>query len=216
MKMPIILRVAEWMRNAVMKRIFGALVLVMAIGTIALPADAQYGPQTGHAIWQGPYVGANLGYQWGAITGNPTRPNGFAGGAQAGYNWQSNQFVFGGEADIQFSGADDTFAPWKFSNPWFGTLRGRAGFATSNILIYATGGLAYGSVRVKNTFTGADESKLHPGWVLGAGMEVALTTNWSARAEYLYVDLSDRSYALTGTSNGIESSVVRFGVNYRF
>jgi len=216
MKMPIILRVAEWMRNAVMKRIFGALVLVMAIGTIALPADAQYGPQTGHAIWQGPYVGANLGYQWGAITGNPTRPNGFAGGAQAGYNWQSNQFVFGGEADIQFSGADDTFAPWKFSNPWFGTLRGRAGFATSNILIYATGGLAYGSVRVKNTFTGADESKLHPGWVLGAGMEVALTTNWSARAEYLYVDLSDRSYAQTGTSNGIESSVVRFGVNYRF
>jgi outer membrane immunogenic protein len=216
MKMPIILRVAEWMRNAVMKRIFGVLALVMAIGTIALPADAQYGPQTGHAIWQGPYVGANLGYQWGAITGNPTRPNGFAGGAQAGYNWQSNQFVFGGEADIQFSGADDTFAPWKFSNPWFGTLRGRAGFATSNILIYATGGLAYGSVRVKNTFTGADESKLHPGWVLGAGMEVALTTNWSARAEYLYVDLSDRSYAQTGTSNGIESSVVRFGVNYRF
>lgn len=216
MKMPIILRVAEWMRNAIMKRIFGILALLMAIGTIALPADAQYGPQTGRAIWQGPYVGANLGYQWGSTTGNPTRPNGFAGGVQAGYNWQSNQFVFGGEADIQFSGADDTFAPWKFSNPWFGTLRGRAGFAMNNILIYATGGLAYGSVRVKNTFTGADESKLHPGWVLGAGMEVALTTNWSARAEYLYVDLSDRSYALTGTSNGIESNVVRFGVNYRF
>lgn len=216
MKMPIILRVAEWVRNAVMKRIFGVLALVMAIGTIALPADAQYGPQTGRAIWQGPYVGANLGYQWGTITANPTRPNGFAGGVQAGYNWQSNQFVFGGEADIQFSGADDTFAPWKFSNPWFGTLRGRAGFAMNNILIYATGGLAYGSVRVKNTFTGADESKLHPGWVLGAGMEVALTTSWSARAEYLYVDLSDRSYALTGTSNGVESSVVRFGVNYRF
>ena len=132
------------------------------------------------------------------------------------YNWQSNQFVFGGETDIQFSGADDTFAPWKFSNPWFGTLRGRAGFATSNILIYATGGLAYGGVRVKNTVTGADESKLHPGWVIGAGMEVALTTNWSARAEYLYVDLSDRSYALTGTKNGVESNVVRFGVNYRF
>lgn len=216
MKMPIILRDAEWMRNAVMKRIFGILALVTAIGTIALPADAQYGPQTGRAIWQGPYVGANLGYQWGSTTGNSTRPNGFAGGAQAGYNWQSNQFVFGGEADIQFSGADDTFAPWKFSNPWFGTLRGRAGFAMNNILIYATGGLAYGSVRAKNTFTGADESKLHPGWVLGAGMEVALTTNWSARAEYLYVDLSDRSYALTGTSNGVESSVVRFGVNYRF
>jgi outer membrane immunogenic protein len=199
-----------------MKRVAGALMLLAALGAFALPAAAQYAPQTGRAVWQGPYVGANLGYQWSAITGNPARPNGFAGGMQAGYNWQSNQFVFGGEADIQFTGADDTFAPWKFSNPWFGTLRARAGIAMSNILFYATGGLAYGSMRVKNTFTGADESKLHPGWVIGAGMEVALSTSWSARAEYLYVDLSDRSYGLTGTSNGIESNVFRLGVNYRF
>lgn len=212
MKMPIIFRATE-MRTAIVKRAAAALAL-MAV--LASPVAAQYAPQAGRAFWQGPYVGANLGYQWSAITSNPTRPNGFAGGAQAGYNWQPNQFVFGVEADIQFSGADDTFAPWKFSNPWFGTLRGRAGVAMSNILIYATGGFAYGSVRVTNTFTGADESKLHPGWVLGAGMEVALTTNWSARAEYLYVDLSDRSYAQTGTSNGVESNVFRLGVNYRF
>ncbi len=73
--------------------------------------------------WQGPYVGANLGYQWG-IGNNSANPSGVAGGVQAGYNVQRSQFVFGGETDLQVSGANDTFAPWKFSNPWFGTLRG--------------------------------------------------------------------------------------------
>jgi outer membrane immunogenic protein len=161
-------------------------------------------------------VGANLGYQWSAISGNSAKPGGVAGGAQAGYNWQSNQFVFGAEADLQFSGANDTFAGWKFSNPWFGTLRGRIGYAVSNILIYGTGGFAYGGARVERTATGANEAKLHPGWAIGAGMEVALATNWSARAEYLYVDLSDRSYSQTGTSIGVESNILRLGVNYRF
>ena len=80
-------------------------------------------------MWQGPYVGANLGYQWGGINNNSANPNGVAGGVQAGYNVQYGQFVFGGETDVQVSGANDTFAPWKFSNPWFGTLRARAGVA---------------------------------------------------------------------------------------
>ena len=119
-------------------------------------------------------------------------------------------------ADIQLSGAEDTFAPWKFSNPWFGTVRGRAGFAMSNILLYGTAGLAYGSLRAQSTLTGASETKTLPGWAIGAGVEVALNTNWSARAEYLYVDLSERSYSLTGTNNGFETSLLRFGVNYRF
>jgi outer membrane immunogenic protein len=215
MKMPIILRGAEWMQVTIMKRIVGVLTLIAALGAPVSSVGAQYAPQIGRATWQGPYVGANLGYQWSAISGNPARPNGFTGGAQAGYNWQSNQFVFGAEADIQFSSADDTFAPWKFSNPWFGTLRGRIGYATSNILVYGTGGLAYGNLRVQS-ITGASESHLHPGWAIGAGMEVALTTNWSARAEYLYVDLSDRSYGLTASSHGAQTSLFRLGVNYRF
>jgi outer membrane immunogenic protein len=164
--------------------------------------------------WTGPYVGVNLGYQWATTTHNPTKPSGLEGGVQAGYNWQNGQFVFGAETDIQVSGADDTFAPWKFSNPWFGTLRGRAGVALNNILFYGTLGLAYGGVR--GEISGLAESKTHIGWAAGGGMEVGLTPNWSARAEYLYVDLSDRSYSVTGTGNGIESNMLRFGVNYRF
>ena len=79
-----------------------------------------------------------------------SKPSGVAGGVQAGYNWQIGSFVFGGETDLQLSDADHRFAGWKFSNPWFGTLRARAGFATSNLLFYGTVGLAYGTLTAKN------------------------------------------------------------------
>lgn len=199
---------------------FCAALLALSVGT-AVPALAQYAPYSGSqgpggASWRGFYAGANVGYQWGATTNNPTDPWGPAGGLQAGYNWQFGQFVFGGETDLQLSGADDTFAPWKFSNPWFGTLRGRAGWATSNILLYGTLGLAYGTLEAHNTTTGTRESKTHTGWAAGAGLEVALTGNWSARAEYLYVDFTDRNYLTTGGSHGLQSSLLRMGINYRF
>jgi outer membrane immunogenic protein len=201
------------------KAIFAAAALVGAAGTAGaadIPRGAPYyspGP-LGAYNWIGPYVGGNLGYQWGATTNNPTRPRGVAGGIQAGYNWQSGQFVFGAETDLQLSAADDVFAPWKFANPWFGTLRARAGVALNNILFYGTAGFAYGGGRAE--LGGASESHLHGGWAAGLGLEVGFSPNWSARAEYLYVDLSDQAYRLTGISNGFESSILRFGVNYRF
>ena len=123
-------------------------------------------------------------------------------------------FVFGGEADLQLSGADDTFAPYKFSNPWFGTLRARVGYAVNNILVYGTLGLAYG--QIKGVFNGLDETKTHVGWAGGVGAEVGLTPNWSAKVEYLYMDLSNRAYSITGVSNGYDASMLRFGVNYHF
>jgi outer membrane immunogenic protein len=138
------------------------------------------------------------------------------GGIQGGYNWQIGQFVFGGETDLQMSDADDRFAGWKFSNPWFGTLRARAGYAMNNILFYGTVGLAYGTLRAQNIASGIEESRTSAGWTAGGGMEVALTGNWSARAEYLYIDLGERSYSLTGVDHGISSSILRLGVNYRF
>lgn len=192
----------------------GLIVVAVALGT---PAGAHAQSPLGGSFWQGPYVGANLGYQWSAISANPTRPNGLFGGIQAGHNWQSQQFVFGVETDLQISGADDVFAPWKFSNPWFGTLRGRGGFLlNNNTLFYITGGLAYGSLRAQSTLTGVAETKIHPGWAIGIGAEMALTGNWSTKIEYLYVNLYDRGYALTGVNNGMDASIVRMGVNYRF
>lgn len=164
--------------------------------------------------WMGPYIGFNVGYQWGNVTNNPTRPTGIAGGVQGGYNYQAGQFVLGGETDLQASAADDTFAPWKFANPWFGTIRGRAGVALNNVLLYGTGGMAYGGGR--GQLAGASETRTHLGWTAGLGIEVGLTPNWSAKAEYLYIDLNERGYTVVSTQNGFESNLLRFGVNYRF
>jgi outer membrane immunogenic protein len=163
--------------------------------------------------WMGPYIGANLGYQWGDVTNNPTEPAGGALGLQAGYNWQSGQLVIGGETDLQISNVDDVIAPWKFSNPWFGTTRARVGYAMNNVLVYGTGGFAYGSLDLDSA--GLSQTRTHYGWTLGLGAEVGLTPNWTAKVEYLYVDLADRGY-FVGTSNGLESSLLRVGVNYKF
>jgi Opacity protein and related surface antigens len=91
------------------------------------------------------------------------------------------------EGDIQASGAEETFAPWKFSNPWFGTLRGRVGYALGNVMFYGTGGLAFGELRA--TTFGVSESHTNAGWTAGVGAEMGFAPNWSAKVEYLYVDL---------------------------
>jgi len=203
-----------------MKKIILALGLATMAASAASAADlprssAPYfsAPAAGFN-WSGGYVGANLGYNWGKITNTGTNPSGLEGGLQGGYNWQNGQFVYGAETDLQLSGADDTFAPFKFSNPWFGTLRGRAGYAFSNVLFYGTAGLAFGELRAQ-TF-GWTESHTNAGWTAGVGAEVGFAPNWSAKLEYLYIDLSTSQFAITGVSNGYSASVVRAGVNYHF
>lgn len=191
-------------------------VSAVAADWAAGPRFAPYAPSPLSAYdWTGGYFGLNLGYHWGRVTNFAgAQPDGAAGGAQAGYNWQFGQFVFGGETDMQFSGARDTFAAWQFSNPWFGSLRARAGFAMNNVLFYATAGLAYGAMKLQ--FGGVSETHRHLGFTTGAGVELGLGRHWSARAEYLFNDLSDRGYVLTGANNGFETNLLRFGVNYRF
>src|SRR5215471_51474 len=131
--------------------------------------------------WAGPYLGGNIGYAWGNVTGSQTKPAGFIAGIQGGFNWQNGPWVIGVEGDLQVSGAEDTFAPWQFSNPWFGTARGRIGYAFSNILFYGTGGLAFGETRGE-TF-GLSESHTNAGWTLGVGGEFGIAPNWSAKVE---------------------------------
>jgi len=205
------------------KIVLGTLALIAAGWTVsAQAADLPYGSRAPYTVnqplnvysWAGPYLGANLGYAWGSVDNNPTQPSGLVGGVQAGYNWQSGAFVFGVEGDVQATGADDTFAPWKFSNPWFGTLRGRAGYAFNNILFYGTGGLALGELRGE-TF-GLAESHTTAGWTAGVGAEFGLAQNWSAKIEYLYVDLADAHFTVTNASNGSRFGLVRAGVNYHF
>ena len=204
-----------------MKRSVLAIAAAALLATAAQAADLGRGPAPFYGPapaagynWAGLYAGLNLGYEWGKVNGTAGNPAGVAGGGQVGYNWQSGQFVYGAETDLQISSADDTFAPWKFSNPWFGTLRGRVGYAMNNVLVYGTGGFAYGDL--KGELAGLTETKTEFGWTLGAGMEVGLTPNWSAKVEYLYMDLGSRAFSVTGTNDGLSASVLRLGVNYHF
>jgi len=182
-----------------------------------LPVSNYYtAPQSYSASsWAGPYLGAQFGYEWGTVSNNPTRPEGFQGGVEAGYNWQFGQFVVGGEADLNISGAQDTSAPFQFANPWYGTIRGRAGVAFNNVLIYGTAGLGYGALNGQSTgFLNA--SRTSAGFVGGAGIEYGFASHWSAKAEWLYLDLADRNFPATGTSNGLAANLVRLGLNYHF
>lgn len=208
-----------------MKRVFAAAVLAIAamsstvMSSVANAADIGSYDRAPARVsvynWQGLYLGGNLGYQWGKVTNSSINPSGFMGGLQLGYNWQTGQLVYGIETDIGFSGADDSASSIKFTNPWLGTTRARGGFTFNNVFIFGTAGLAYGGLRAE-TPAGGTESKSLGGWTAGVGMEIGLTPAWSVKGEYLYVDLAGRGYVITGASNGLETSILRFGANYRF
>src|ERR1700760_2801546 len=202
--------------------VWGVAALIAAGWVTSAQAADLYGSRAPYTVnqplnaysWAGPYLGGNIGYAWGSVDNNPTNPGGLVGGVQGGYNWQSGPVAFGVEGDIQATGADETFAPWKFSNPWFGTVRGRIGYAFSNIMFYGTGGLAFGELRGE-TF-GLSESHTNVGWTAGVGAEFGLVQNWTAKIEYLYVDLASDNFTITGASNGYQFGLVRAGVNYHF
>jgi outer membrane immunogenic protein len=187
----------------------------------------------------------------GTASGNYWTDGGF-GGVQFGYNLQRDRLVFGIETDIQAAGiggktalgavsADqsvDTSAVAKSNLDWFGTLRGRAGYAFGSTLVYATGGFAYGGVRdslalsatsIHGTAAGQVSKDITAaGYTVGAGVETAMSPSWSVKAEYQYIDLGTSSLS---TSTGIPDSTdtggasasfdhsyhtMRVGVNYKF
>jgi outer membrane immunogenic protein len=198
--------------------LFGAI-WAASVEAADLPYGGYRGPYTVNQplnfySWAGPYLGGNLGWAWGSVDNNVTKPSGLVGGAQAGYNFQTGPWVFGVEGDLQATGASDTFAPWKFSNPWFGTVRGRGGYAFNNIFLFGTAGLAFGEL-TGQTF-GVSESHTNIGWTVGLGAEFGLTPNWSVKTEYLFIDLNDTNFSITGLPNGYHFGLLRAGVNYRF
>jgi outer membrane immunogenic protein len=208
------LLVAVSLASAIASAMTNAMISVAAaadLGSNQYGAPALYVPFS----WAGPYVGTMLGYEWGGVDNNPTHPSGVAGGFEAGFNWQSGNFVYGGEADISFSAANDTFAPWQFSNPWFGTTRGRAGVAINDVLLFGTAGLAYGEL-TGTTSGNLSESHTSLGWVAGFGAEFSFARHWSAKAEWLYLNLEDRNFSVTAANNGLAANLLRLGLNYHF
>jgi outer membrane immunogenic protein len=178
--------------------------------------------------------------------------NGVIGGGQAGYNWQRGTWLFGLETDIQGSderGSSDVCTTAtaclftaNYKLDWFGTARGRIGFLPSErILLYATGGLAYGGFSANSPLIPGWGST-HAGYTVGAGAEFAVDNHWSIKVEYLYMDLGNiggggaagttavtqlntptpgfstvTTTTLTSAFNTrFTDNILRVGVNYRF
>ncbi|MGB7781036.1 MAG: outer membrane beta-barrel protein, partial [Pseudolabrys sp.] len=100
--------------------------------------------------------------------------------------------------------ADSSICPMFGRRSQGATLRGRAGYAINNVLLFASAGLAYGNLTAN--LAGLEESKTLVGWAGGLGMEVGFTPNWTAKVEYLYMDLGSRSFSVTGVDNGLQAS----------
>ena len=187
--------------------------------------------------WTGLYVGINGGGAWGRSdwtasgfpsfnTGRFDVSGGLVGGT-AGYNWQSANWVYGLEGDIDWSDIDGTThvncpLGCRTRNSWLSTVRGRVGYSYGQFLPYITGGLAIGDIRASGpTLTGTSDTNV--GWTIGAGIEYALLGNFSLKAEYLYVDLGDVNCgsgcgvpAATNDKISFRTNIFRGGVNLRF
>lgn len=177
----------------------------------------------GYYNWTGFYVGAVLGYGFGSSTWQPAglsiSPKGMMYGATLGYNWQAGSFVYGLEGDYSFSsvkGSVPCFAgSCETSNTSLGTIRGRIGYAMDRFLPYFTAGAAFGDIKA-STSLGNGDSASKIGWALGGGLEYAFLSNWSAKIEYLYVDLGKYSSAAVLNDVSFNESIIRVGLNYKF
>jgi outer membrane immunogenic protein len=202
------------------------------------------------ATWIASYWPPNLG----------SSNTGFIGGGQAGYNWQTGAFVLGVETDFDGTTLSRTFnytsIPFAVTTPypgdilsvnakasldWLGTTRARLGFVATpdnRLMIYATGGVAYGGGSSNfsafdsqnNIFLSGSPSSSRVGWTVGGGVEYAITNNWTIKGEYLYYNLGSTSFTSFPTGPfstafpGVvaynkytfDGSIVRAGVNYKF
>lgn len=205
--------------------------------------------------WTGVYLGVNAGYGFGAsdteftdpifgaVTGSSGNTGGFVGGGQVGVNYQFTRgsgFVIGLEADFQAADLGRSgltyaveAAPYYDIGPrldWFGTVRGRAGYAFDRFLVYGTGGFAYGGGSADTSYASiypyAVSDSTRTGYTVGGGVEYAFTNNLTAKIEGLYVNLdrgSGETYYDAGTNayygtghTSEEFGVVRAGLNFKF
>jgi outer membrane immunogenic protein len=240
----------------------GALPVLLAGPAIAadMPLKAPPPPATIFS-WTGFYAGLNAGGSWGraqsdfVISGIDTAiapsgsvgPDGIIGGGQLGYNWQVDpNWLIGVEADIQASSekasttrfdavdGEGVTTNYETKIEWFGTARGRIGYVFDRrVLLYATGGLAYGRVLISGTSsdifgatqysTAFSNADVNTGWTAGGGVEgVAWDPRWTWKVEYLYLDLGtldaavSAGFTTTHAASNFTDQVVRGALNFHF
>jgi outer membrane immunogenic protein len=195
--------------------------------------------------WTGFYLGINGGFgtgnsNWsdGPIGTTGSFPiSGYLIGGTVGANDQIGPYVFGIEGDDDWTnlsgnsgstcGAISAVVPppdgCQTQSRWLATVRGRVGYAFDRILVYGTAGAAFGNVQTGLNPPSTFDSSTEAGWTVGAGIEFAFAQNWTAKAEYLFVDLPNAACTTVGNCGGaagsivsFNKSVVRAGVNFKF
>jgi len=218
--------------------------------------------------WAGFYAGVNLGAAWGksdnswsavadpagftaagaaalnAAGAGSISTAGLTAGGQVGVNYQVQRFVFGVEADFDYTNLRGTRTPpvgppfvagstiiQTFESNWLATVRPRIGYAINSLLVYGTGGLAIANVGVTDHLASlppdalSSSSGVRTGWTAGGGIEWKYASHWSAKLEYLHVDLGSLTDSaaipglpttLTSHDHRFSEDIVRTGVSYLF
>jgi opacity protein-like surface antigen len=171
--------------------------------------------------WDGPYIGASVGYGWANVTDNTspdsTSANGWLLGGQLGYNFHLSDTLVGGvEGDLdwndqQGSGFTGVDAGDSYRINWDGSIRGRLGMDFDGVLPYVEAGIAFANADLD---TPAAINNTYTGWTAGAGVEFKVADPVSVNVEYRYSDYGDQTYG--GESLHLNNNIVKAGVNYHF
>ena len=184
---------------------------------LSVPVSAPLAPVVAPSTnWDGPYIGAHVGYGWGTVTSNidtGPSPRGIDAGAQIGYNFHlSGTIVAGVEGDLSWNNETGTYgggASWRTN--WDGSVRARLGVDVNGLLPYVEAGVAFANATISGPAGG---SPTYTGYTVGAGVEFMLADKWSANVEYRYSNYGSQTFG--GGTDSYADNTVRFGLNYHF
>ena len=235
-----------------LKKILLGVALLGAASTAAMAADlpsrrappVYIPPPVPVFTWTGLYLGGNAGYAFNAHTNvGGASSNGFTGGGQVGYNVQIGNtpflgglggfggaggggLVIGAEADAAYTDLRQNLVlgglNYNARTDFVGTARGRVGIAFGELLVYGTGGFAYGGVH--NSIGAVSVDTIRTGYTYGGGLEYAIpTTSFvnvfhssavTLKAEYLHYNLGSANNGGFGSTK-TDGNLVRAGINYK-
>jgi outer membrane immunogenic protein len=163
--------------------------------------------------------------------------SGYLAGGTLGANYQIGSWVYGIEGDFDWThltgnsgstcgGLSDAVPPptgCETESEWLATLRGRVGYAFDNVLLYGTAGAAVSRIKTGLIPPSTFDSSTEAGWTVGAGLEVGFAPNWTAKAEYLFIDMPNATCttavncgAAAGSTVTFNENIVRVGINFKF
>jgi outer membrane immunogenic protein len=198
---------------------------IVALSSGAMAADL-YVPSRAPAApmampsgsWDGPYIGASLGYSSGtasAASFSAANPTGWFIGGQVGYNFHlSDRLVGGVEGNLDWSNESGSTSFGSFRINWDGSIRARLGIDFDSILPYAEVGVAFANGTAAAPSGTPSVSGTHTGWVAGVGAEFKLADQLSANVEYRYSNYGSQTYS--GTAIALTDNEFRVGLNYHF